>query len=511
MLSIKGRLEMDNFNNNNNNGYNSSPYGGNQQGGYNNGFYHYNGAQGSYYSGNNEGYGRPMYGAGVQGTNEYSYHPADQNKKKSHVMPAVIAVVCVFVIGIGSVAGYNLFAAGRVNDDSSSIAMTKQAGTPKKNNASAASTVDRTDLPTIEQLSTPDDALSIPDIVELVSPSVVGISCTGSGYVATGTGIILSEDGYIITNAHVVSKSVDGSGISVMLHDSYNTDKDKDALAVNKNNFIDAELVGRDTQSDIAVLKINKKDLKPATMGKSSEIKVGEASIVIGNPLGFELKGSVTAGIISATDRTLSVEDRTMKLIQTDASINSGNSGGPLINAYGQVIGITSVKVSSTYGEGLGFAIPIDEALPIINDLMEYGYVTGRPTLGWSGKNITEIYSQYYKVPQGFYVSDMTSGGPAEQAGIQIGDIIVGVNGTTITTVEEINKIVEQFKAGDTVTIAYYRNDKLNSVDVVLGDAAETGKGADTQSDNYSGRDGYDNYDDYDDYDLFRRFYGYGF
>ena len=414
-------------------------------------------------------------------------------------MPAVIAVACVFIIGIGSVAGYNLLLAGTTgNDESSSLSVTRQSGGSSKS-STPASTVDRSDLPTIEQLSTPEDALSIPEIVELVSPSVVGISCTGSGYVATGTGIILSEDGYIITNAHVVSKSADGSGISVMLHDSYDTEEKASELS-DKDNFIKAELVGRDTQSDLAVLKIDKTGLKPATMGTSGEIKVGEASIVIGNPLGFELKGSVTAGIISATDRTLTVEDRTMKLIQTDASINSGNSGGPLINAYGQVIGITSVKVSSTYGEGLGFAIPIDEALPIIKDLMEYGYVTGRPTLGISGKNITEIYSQYYDVPVGFLITDVTSGGPAEDAGIQIGDIIVGINGNTVKTIDEINSIKEQFKAGDTITVAYYRNDKISSVELILGDAAETGKEADTQSDN-----GYGSYDDYDSY---RGYYG---
>ena len=503
---------MDNYNNNNNYGYNNSgqnPYNG--QGGYNNGtpqggqrytggFYHYNGAQGTYYDGMNEGYGRPVYGTG--GTNEYSYHPTDQNKKKSGIMPAVIAVVCVFIIGIGSVAGYNLVAGGAKNGESSSLQSAKQAAPTQKKNT-PASTVDRDDLPTIQQLSTPEDALTIPEIVEQVSPSVVGIYCTNQSSASSGTGIILSEDGYIITNAHVVSKSTDGSGISVMLHESYDegTDSSTDDSSDIQKKFIKAELVGRDTQSDIAVLKIDRSGLKAATMGTSSELRVGEASIVIGNPLGFELKGSVTAGIISATDRTLTVEDRTMKLIQTDASINNGNSGGPLINAYGQVVGITSVKVSTTYGEGLGFAIPIDEALPIIDDLMKYGYVTGRPTMGISGKDITEIYSQYYRVPEGHLVTDMTSGGPAEQAGIEIGDIIVGINGVTVKTRSEINAEVEKYKAGDTITVAFYRSDKIESVDLVLGDAAETGKGADTQSDN-------NDYDTYDPYEEFRRFYG---
>lgn len=506
---------MDNFGNNNY-GYNNNsanPYGSNGQSGYNgapqgshgynNGFYHYNGAQGSYYGGRNEGYGRQMYGTNAADTNEYSYRPSEQNRKKNRVMPAIIAVACVFVIGIGSVAGYNLIAGGAKNEESSTSQSAKNAA-PSQKRSTPASTVDRSDLPTIQQLSTPEDALTIPEIVDLVSPSVVGIYCSGVSSASSGTGIILSEDGYIITNAHVVSKSTDGTGISVMLHDSYDTDSGDDSSSAAsdstdyKKKFIDAELVGRDTQSDIAVLKIDRTGLKAATIGTSSELRVGEASIVIGNPLGFELKGSVTAGIISATDRTLTVEDRTMKLIQTDASINNGNSGGPLINAYGQVVGITSVKVSTTYGEGLGFAIPIDEALPIINDLMEYGYVTGRPTMGISGKDITEIYSQYYRVPEGHLVTDMTSGGPAEQAGIEIGDIIVGINGVTVKTRSEINAEVEKFKAGDTITVAFYRDDKINSVDLVLGDAAETGKGADTQSES----------DTYDPYEEFRRYYG---
>lgn len=488
---------MDDFNNN---GFNNNNNGSGYQG-YENGFYHYNGAQGNFYDGSrgntyggqnntygaqNNAYGRPVYGGNMGNMNEYSYHPSDVgSKKKSRVMPAVIAVLCVCIAAVGAVAGYNLISDGAAVDESSSSIGERVHSNNTADKAKTASTVDRSDLPTIEQLSTPDDALSIPEIVELVSPSVVGISCDpGTGGLYTGTGIILSDDGYVITNAHVVSASRDGSGISVMLHESYYDEKDDEAA------LVEAELVGRDTHSDIAVLKIDKKDLKPATLGTSSEIKVGEASIVIGNPLGFELKGSVTAGIISATDRTLTVEDRTMKLIQTDASINNGNSGGPLINAYGQVIGITSVKVSSTYGEGLGFAIPIDEAIPIINDLMEYGYVTGRPTLGISGKNITEVYSQYYGVPEGFLIADMTSGGPADNAGLEIGDIIVGINGTTIKTVEELNAIKENFKAGDTVTIAYYRNDKINSVELVLGDAAVTGKGSDTQSED----DGYGRY-----------------
>lgn len=159
-----------------------------------------------------------------------------------------------------------------------------------------------------------------------------------------------------------------------------------------------------------------------------------------------------------------------MNLIQTDASINSGNSGGPLINAYGQVIGITSAKVASTYGEGLGFAIPIDEAIPIIKDLMENGYVTGRPTLGISGLNITEIYSEYYGVPRGFIVKSVEAGSAAEKAGIKTEDIIVGIEGNLIESIEEFNQVKEKYKAGDKITVSLYRNKKIVDVDVVLGE-----------------------------------------
>lgn len=327
---------------------------------------------------------------------------------------------------------------GLGNDSSGSSLQTAQNN---DDDTSSASSVDRSNLPSIIQLATPSDAMSIPDIVDKVSPSVVGISCMTSSGTVTGTGIIMSEDGYIITNAHVV----DGANtISVVLPSSYT-----DESSGSESETIAAELVGADSQTDLAVVKIDRTGLTAAEFGTSSEIRVGEVSIVIGNPLGFDLANSVTAGIISATDRTLTIEDRTMNLIQTDASINSGNSGGPLINAYGQVIGITSAKVSSTYGEGLGFAIPIDEAIPIVEDLIQYGYVTGRPTLGISGENVTDVYSQYYDIPKGFFVRSVEEGSAAEEAGIQVNDIVIGIEGTLIESIEEFNEIKEEYQAGD--------------------------------------------------------------
>lgn len=187
--------------------------------------------------------------------------------------------------------------------------------------------------------------------------------------------------------------------------------------------------------------------------------------------MGFQLAGSVTSGIISALDRELTIEDKTLTLIQTDASINSGNSGGALINAYGQVIGITSAKINSAYGEGLGFAIPIDGALPIINDLIENGYVTGRPKLGISGSDISSFYSEYYGIPQGFQVESVEEGSAAEAAGIRAGDIVVGIEGQLISGMSEFNEIKNKFSAGDTISVSLYRDGKRTDVDVTLGEA----------------------------------------
>ncbi|MCD7741481.1 MAG: trypsin-like peptidase domain-containing protein [Ruminococcus sp.] len=465
-----------------------------------------------------QSYGYSNYGYGQQGPNEYSYEPPKKKKKSKKALNAVLAILCVAAIGVSSVVGYSLLTGdGSVlTDDSSSSSTVKQSS--EDTATSSTSTRDTSNLPTIEQLSTPDDALSISEIVTKVSPSVVGISCITDDSEVSGTGIILSEDGYIVTNAHVVE---DASAISVVITDSTSEsaeeetddsssktvaekileDQDGDSSESTDDGNITAELVGIDTQTDLAVLKIDKTGLTPAEFGTSSEVVVGEVAIVIGNPLGFDLANTVTSGIISATDRTLTIEDRTMTLIQTDASINSGNSGGPLINAYGQVIGITSAKVSTTYGEGLGFAIPIDDAVTIIDDLIEYGYVTGRPSLGISGENISSFYADYYGVPQGFIVRSVDDGSAAEDAGIEVNDIIVGIQGELIESIEEFNEIKSEYSAGDTITVSVYRNDNIVDIEVTLGEAVSTESSDDdssSETDDYS-----------DEYDQFREFYNY--
>lgn len=447
--------------------------------------------QNSRYNSNNQNY---WNGYNYNGnTNEFSYKPPKKPKHKK-LLTGMIVALCVVALGATSLVGYSILSGNtlggiKISDDSS-----YSQSSSDKNQTTATSTK-RENLPTLVQLATPDDAMKIPDIVKKVSPSVVGISCMTNSGTVTGTGIIMSEDGYIITNAHVVDGA---NAISVVLPSNYSSSDDESSKETtntdNTNDSIKAELIGKDDQTDIAVIKIDKKRLTAVEFGKSSEVQVGEVSIVIGNPLGLNLANSVTAGIISATDRTLTIEDRTMNLIQTDASINSGNSGGPLINAYGQVIGITSAKVASNYGEGLGFAIPIDEAIPIVKDLMENGYVTGRPTLGISGMNITDVYSQYYDVPKGFIVKVVQSGSAAEEAGIKENDIIVGIEGTLIESIEEFNSIKEKYKAGDEITVSLYRNNKIVDVKVVLGEAVETDDDTSSQSQQQSFEDFYNNY-----------------
>ncbi len=313
----------------------------------------------------------------------------------------------------------------------------------------------------IIELSSRDDALSIPEIVKKVKPSVVGISSEFStSAVSTGTGIIMSDDGYIVTNAHVIQNTENGitersSNVMVVLSDS---------------TECEAEIIGADSRTDLAVIKISPdgKKLAAAEFGDSNDLMEGELAIAIGNPLGFELYGSTTCGIISALDRTITVGEYEMDLIQTDAAINPGNSGGPLLNSCGQVIGINSSKIISDYAEGLGFAIPISSAQPIIDDLIANGYVTGRPMIGISGEDINEITAKYYNLPQGVCVRFITPDSAAEYSGIEVGDIIIGLNGKSIYTMEELNKMLDEFTAGDTVNLTIYRRDTEAQFEIPL-------------------------------------------
>lgn len=311
--------------------------------------------------------------------------------------------------------------------------------------------------------STPAKELTIPEIVKKVKPAVVGISSKFSETsVGTGTGIIASSEGYIVTNAHVVQSHSDGSNsvaqqITVVLYD--------------KSEY-EAEIIGFDQRTDLAVLKIDTagKKLVTAEFGDSTKLAEGELAVAIGNPLGFELYGSVTSGIISALDRTITIDEYEMNLIQTDAAINPGNSGGPLLNSCGQVVGINSSKIISDYAEGLGFAIPITSAKKVIDDLIENGYVTGRARIGISGEDVGRSNAKHYDLPEGVYVRYIEKNSAAEASGIEVGDIIVAADGKTITTMQELNKIKENFSSGDELSLTVFRDGNNVKITILLGE-----------------------------------------
>jgi serine protease Do len=288
-------------------------------------------------------------------------------------------------------------------------------------------------------------------IATKVSPSIVAISMKtrstdffgrvvqGQG---TGSGIIIDNQGHIVTNNHVVEGAQD---MTVILHDG---------------KELKATLVGTDPQTDLAVIKVDPANLTVAELGDSSKLQVGELAVAIGSPMGTDYAGSVTAGIISGLNRKVSVGDNTIKLIQTDAAINPGNSGGALVNSQGQVIGINTVKFASTTVEGMGFAIPIDVAKPIIQDLINNKKIA-RPYLGISGQTITKEMADQNNVPQGVYVIDVVALSGADRAGIKKGDIITKLDGKKLLTIEDLIEAIKTHKVGDVVQVEIF--DQLDS------------------------------------------------
>ena len=258
-----------------------------------------------------------------------------------------------------------------------------------------------------------------------------------------GSGVLMSESNgktYILTCAHVIS---DGDSFKVTLND---------------DTELDATMVGFDAQTDIGVLSVDKTGLKIADFADSEKLVLGEQVVAIGCPGGLEFKNSVTSGFISALARPVSSSiGYDTDCIQTDAAINPGNSGGALINKYGQVIGITSAKLGISYYEGLGFAIPMDTVKPIVDELIQNGYIAGRPQIGISGQNVSEQQSAAYGIPQGVRVINVDSRSNAAAAGVQANDIITGINGTEVTDMDGVNAVKDKLSAGDKITLTLYR------------------------------------------------------
>jgi serine protease Do len=316
-------------------------------------------------------------------------------------------------------------------------------------------------------------------IAEKVSPSIVGIRVTSAraqdffGFDTQqsggeGSGIILKSDGYIMTNNHVIADAMDtttntqskGAKIEVILPSQ-------------KNKPYIAKVIGRDAKTDLAVLKIEATDLPAAELGNSDDLKVGEMAVAIGNPGGLEFMGSVTVGVISGVNRTISAEDNSeLKLLQTDASINPGNSGGALVNSKGQVIGVNSAKIVAQGFEGLGFAIPINKVKEITDSLMQFQYVKGRPLLGVTiDQRFTAEVAKEYKVPMGLLVEDVSVFSGADKAGVKKNDIIVKFDGKAVKAFSELENLKNKHKPGDTVEMEVYRGGKYLKLKVVLGES----------------------------------------
>ena len=233
-----------------------------------------------------------------------------------------------------------------------------------------------------------------------------------------------------------------------------------------------ASLVGQDVISDLAVLRIEAEGLTPAKFGDSAQLRVGDTVVAIGDPLGVEFRGTYTNGIVSAINRDVDVDGRTMTLIQTNAALNSGNSGGPLINCFGQVIGINTMKIGTFTDnagvEGLGFAIPSVTVKEIVDQLINQGYVSGRPTLGLEGDTLSSFYQHYYRMPAGLYITSVDRGSSAYQKGIQDGDILLYIGQDRITSMEDMNTAIYDRQVGDTVEVIIYRAGQQYRVELTL-------------------------------------------
>ena len=291
---------------------------------------------------------------------------------------------------------------------------------------------------------------------EKVSPSAVGIVCYKGEdrkvTMGTGTGIIINTDGYIATNSHVIGDSKTAYVVDVVLADG---------------NTYEAKVVGIDTRTDLAVIKIDAKNLVPAEFADSNLASIGEDVIAVGNPGGMEFQNTLTRGVISAKDRTLDLSTQ-VKYIQTDAAINPGNSGGPLCNLYGQVIGINSAKISSEEYEGMGFAIPSRTVKEVVDDLIKQGYVSGRVKIGIMGTAVTATEAMYNNIPQGIMISEVIKDGPCDNGKVKAGDIVVSLDEYEIKSFNDIFTALTNYSEGDKATLKVYRPDIEDYVEIEI-------------------------------------------
>ena len=386
--------------------------------------------------------------------------------KKKHCVPLAVKVTalglcCALVGGLG---GSALMAAIMHHGDNAS-----------QNVPAMSEVTDNNSTPLTVGSANKTKQLTPSEVYENNVASVVGVNTTKNSVnvfgqvtssAASGSGFVLTEDGYIVTNCHVISG---GSDIQVSMYDG---------------STYSATVVGQDETNDVALLKIDATGLQPVSIGDSDSLQVGEMVFAIGNPLG-ELTYTQTIGYVSALDRTINTDGNPINMLQTDAAINPGNSGGPLLDSYGNVIGITTAKYASDEIEGLGFAIPINDAMKIVYDLQQYGYVKGRAGLGITVKTLDQTAATAYNLPMGLLVDSVNDGSCSEKAGMQQGDIITAINDEAVLSYADLVEKLNGLSAGDKITLTVYRNGKYQDLKITLDEkqpVSETEQTETTQS-----------------------------
>lgn len=366
-------------------------------------------------------------------------------RSKTYVPVRNKIITTVGIILLSGVVGFGAGYAGSHLSNNANVTIQQQTN---KSNSGTVQVSDVSDI--VEKCKN--------SVVEITTESVSSGNSIFGQYVSqgAGSGVIISKDGYIVTNNHVVSGA---TSLKVTTTDG---------------TEYDASVVGKDSQTDLAVIKVDANNLQAATLGDSDILQVGDPTIAIGNPLG-ELGGTVTTGIISATDRQITIDDETMTLLQTDAAINPGNSGGGLFNADGNLIGIVNAKESSTGIEGLGFAIPITPAQDIITELMQNGSVTSRPALNVSLYDYTSNnQGQYSKYKDGCYIVQIVKNGAADKAGLKQNDRILSFDGEQIQSTSDVKNVLKKHKIGDTVKMVVERDSKKITVEITLQAQTQT-------------------------------------
>ena len=415
-----------------------------------------------------------VYSPNYHSTATYSYSvptqekPKKEKKKMKSSTKFIIRAAClVLACGIASGACSAFVTSAKLKNANYTIKNEVVLGSASSSDSDKSSSTGSSES-SATVTSTTGSEMSADDIYTLACQQAVGIQMSSTatnvfGQTSTspsvvGSGFIISSDGYIVTNYHVIEDvllygSSQGLSLSVLMSDSTN---------------YDAEIVGYDEDNDVAVLKIDATGLNPVTIGDASQLKVGETVYAVGNPLG-ELTFSMTSGIVSALDRVISTEASTsINVFQLDAAVNSGNSGGPVYNSKGEVIGIVDAKYKATGVEGLAFAIPIDDAMNIITDLIEHGYVTGRAYMGVYVRTVSSTIASYYNLAEGAYVDSLDEDGCAAKAGIKVGDIITRLGDDTITSSDDLKAAKSAYSAGDTASIDVYRNGETITLSITF-------------------------------------------